>query len=43
MRQHQWKSLDVRVAAIEIENCLLIRDNVSTSMKCNLEVIHITM
>jgi hypothetical protein len=24
MRQHLWNSLDVRVAAIEIENCLLI-------------------
>jgi hypothetical protein len=43
MRQHQRKSLDERVAAIEIENCLLITHNALPSMKCHLEVIHITM
>jgi hypothetical protein len=42
-RQHWRKSLDARVAAIEIANCLLITHNGLTSMKCHLEVIHITM
>jgi hypothetical protein len=42
-RQYRWKSLDERVAAKEIENCLLITHNGLTSMKCHLEVIHITM
>jgi hypothetical protein len=43
MSQYRWKSLDVRVAAIEIDNCLLITHNGLTSMKCHLEVFHITM
>jgi hypothetical protein len=43
IRQHRWKSLDVIVVVVDIENCLLITHNGLASMKCHLEVIHITM
>jgi hypothetical protein len=39
MRQHWWKSLDVRVVTNEIENCLLIMHNVLVILDSSLHAI----